>query len=118
MDDGFVDVSRKNGKAKHGSKSRHIDGIRLNKPNPNFFYRPAGKSFNVPGGVSSSKPSDTTASTSSQPINKSSVGSKQLNGNKGLILLWLLQFNKHLIQLGLVLLGSPISITKRPTSQV
>ncbi|GJW21049.1 reverse transcriptase domain-containing protein [Tanacetum coccineum] len=45
-DDGFVEVNQK-GKGKHAFKPRHIDGVRLTKPKPNYFYRPIGKSSNV-----------------------------------------------------------------------
>ncbi|GJV97649.1 hypothetical protein Tco_1549226 [Tanacetum coccineum] len=45
-DDGFVEVNQK-GKGKHASKPRHIDGVRLTKPKPNYFYHPIGKSSNV-----------------------------------------------------------------------
>ncbi|GJX03255.1 reverse transcriptase domain, reverse transcriptase zinc-binding domain protein [Tanacetum coccineum] len=44
-DDGFTEVSRKKNKgtkADQRSKSRHIDGIRLNKPKPNFFWQKKG----------------------------------------------------------------------------
>nr|GEU72453.1 zinc knuckle CX2CX4HX4C [Tanacetum cinerariifolium] len=49
--DGFAEVTQK-GKGKHASKSRHIDGVRLTKPKPNYFYRPVSKSANVHGEAS------------------------------------------------------------------
>ncbi|GJW58809.1 zinc knuckle CX2CX4HX4C containing protein [Tanacetum coccineum] len=39
MDDGFMEVTRK-WKGKHASKPRHIDGVRLTKPKPKYFYCP------------------------------------------------------------------------------
>ncbi|GJV40598.1 zinc knuckle CX2CX4HX4C containing protein [Tanacetum coccineum] len=38
-DDDFVEVKRKKTKAKQNSKPRHVDGIHLTKPTPNFYYR-------------------------------------------------------------------------------
>ncbi|GKA44093.1 hypothetical protein Tco_0736817 [Tanacetum coccineum] len=43
LNDGFVEVTRKNDKGKHTSKSRHIDGVRLTKPKLNYYYRPISK---------------------------------------------------------------------------
>ncbi|GJU48746.1 putative retrotransposon gag domain, aspartic peptidase domain protein [Tanacetum coccineum] len=57
-DDSFVEVTRK-GKGKHASKPQHIDGIRLTKPKPNYFYRPVSKSMNVHGEASTSQPIET-----------------------------------------------------------
>ncbi|GJU31920.1 zinc knuckle CX2CX4HX4C containing protein [Tanacetum coccineum] len=42
-DDEFMEVTHKNGKEKHTSKPRHIDGVRLTKPKPNYYYRPISK---------------------------------------------------------------------------
>ncbi|GJX70285.1 zinc knuckle CX2CX4HX4C containing protein [Tanacetum coccineum] len=42
-DDGFVEVTRKNGRGNHTSKPRHVDGVRLTKPKPNYYYRPRSK---------------------------------------------------------------------------
>nr|GEU29673.1 hypothetical protein [Tanacetum cinerariifolium] len=42
-DDGFVEVIHKNGKGKHTSKPRHIDGVWLTKPKLNYYYRPISK---------------------------------------------------------------------------
>ncbi|GJY25818.1 RNA-directed DNA polymerase, eukaryota, reverse transcriptase zinc-binding domain protein [Tanacetum coccineum] len=42
-DDGFVEVTRKKHKAKQNSKAKHIDGLRLNKPSVNFYYRKVEK---------------------------------------------------------------------------
>ncbi|GJY03561.1 reverse transcriptase domain, reverse transcriptase zinc-binding domain protein [Tanacetum coccineum] len=38
-EDGFVKVKRKKHKAKQNSKVKHIDGLHLNKPSVNFYYR-------------------------------------------------------------------------------
>ncbi|GJU94463.1 hypothetical protein Tco_1319219 [Tanacetum coccineum] len=43
--DGFTEVTRKKNKgtkADQQSRSRHIDGIRLNKPKPNFYWQKKG----------------------------------------------------------------------------
>nr|GFB64115.1 RNA-directed DNA polymerase, eukaryota, reverse transcriptase zinc-binding domain protein [Tanacetum cinerariifolium] len=40
-DDGFVEVTHKHGKGKQNSKPKHIDGVQLTKPKPNYYYRPA-----------------------------------------------------------------------------
>ncbi|GJZ68264.1 hypothetical protein Tco_0631504 [Tanacetum coccineum] len=45
-DDGFVEVTRKHGNGKQTAKTRHIDGVRLTKPKPNYYYRPISKSAN------------------------------------------------------------------------
>ncbi|GKD84425.1 hypothetical protein Tco_1355579 [Tanacetum coccineum] len=40
--DGFTEVKRKKNKGKKSDqlhKSKHIDGIRLNKPKPNFYWQ-------------------------------------------------------------------------------
>ncbi|GKA77618.1 hypothetical protein Tco_0784079 [Tanacetum coccineum] len=42
-DDGFAKVKRKKNKVKQHPKARPIDGIRLNKPMPNFYYRKVEK---------------------------------------------------------------------------
>ncbi|GJT98865.1 hypothetical protein Tco_1094383 [Tanacetum coccineum] len=52
--DGFIEVTRKNGKGKQSSHARHIDGIRLTKPKPNYFYRPIIKPTNEKGETSNS----------------------------------------------------------------
>ncbi|GJS83751.1 hypothetical protein Tco_0750292 [Tanacetum coccineum] len=46
-DDGFVKVTRKHGNGKQTAKTRHIDGVWLTKPKPNYYYRPSSKSANV-----------------------------------------------------------------------
>ncbi|GJU50271.1 hypothetical protein Tco_1219826, partial [Tanacetum coccineum] len=45
QDDGFIEVTRKNNKGKKADKSllRHIDGLKLNKPKPKYFYHPKEK---------------------------------------------------------------------------
>ncbi|GKA60729.1 hypothetical protein Tco_0760136 [Tanacetum coccineum] len=43
LNDGFVEVTRKNERGNHTSKPRHIDGVRLTKPKPNYYYRPISK---------------------------------------------------------------------------
>ncbi|GJV06019.1 hypothetical protein Tco_1343675 [Tanacetum coccineum] len=52
LDDGFIEVKRKNGKEKVANKPRQVEGIRLNKPKPNYFYRPISKSNKRSGDVS------------------------------------------------------------------
>ncbi|GJX67682.1 zinc knuckle CX2CX4HX4C containing protein [Tanacetum coccineum] len=42
-EDGFTKVKRKKNKAKQNQNPRHIDGIRLTKPPPNFYYRKVEK---------------------------------------------------------------------------
>ncbi|GJZ51256.1 hypothetical protein Tco_0605771 [Tanacetum coccineum] len=52
--DGFMEVKRKKNKGKKAdlqTRSRHVDGIRLNKPNPNFYWQKTGADC----GVSSSR---------------------------------------------------------------
>nr|GEV25259.1 hypothetical protein [Tanacetum cinerariifolium] len=44
LDDGFIEVKRKNGKEKLANKPRQVDGICLDKPKPNYFYRHISKS--------------------------------------------------------------------------
>ncbi|GJR59199.1 zinc knuckle CX2CX4HX4C containing protein [Tanacetum coccineum] len=41
--DGFTEVKRKKNKPKQNGKPRHVDGIRLSKPTPNFYYRKVEK---------------------------------------------------------------------------
>ncbi|GKD79254.1 hypothetical protein Tco_1341875, partial [Tanacetum coccineum] len=41
--DGFTKVKRKKNKPKQNGKPRHVDGIRLSKPTPNFYYRKVEK---------------------------------------------------------------------------
>ncbi|GJT69053.1 sugar transport protein 13 [Tanacetum coccineum] len=45
-EDGFVEVKRKKHKAKQNSKAKHIDGLHLNKPSVNFYYRKVKKGEN------------------------------------------------------------------------
>nr|GFA51785.1 hypothetical protein [Tanacetum cinerariifolium] len=58
-DDDFVGVTLK-GKGKHAYKPRDIDGVRVTKPKPNYFYRLVGKSMNVDGEASTSQPKEMT----------------------------------------------------------
>ncbi|GJU61511.1 zinc knuckle CX2CX4HX4C containing protein [Tanacetum coccineum] len=63
--DGFVEVTRKNGKGKQHSHSRQIDGIRLTKPKPNYLYRPLNKPNNEKGETSHSHPNNKVDNPSS-----------------------------------------------------
>ncbi|GJT09629.1 hypothetical protein Tco_0856671 [Tanacetum coccineum] len=42
-EDGFTEVKRKKSKAKQNLKCRYVDGVRLNKPPVNFYYRKVEK---------------------------------------------------------------------------
>ncbi|GJS85074.1 hypothetical protein Tco_0751615, partial [Tanacetum coccineum] len=42
-EDGFTEVKRKKSKVKQNLKGRHVDGVRLNKPPVNFYYRKVEK---------------------------------------------------------------------------
>ncbi|GJR16150.1 zinc knuckle CX2CX4HX4C containing protein [Tanacetum coccineum] len=77
-DDSFVEVTRK-GKGKHASKPQHIDGIRLTKPKPNYFYRPVGKSMNVHGEDSTSQPIETVHTNTQSAAKKISSKSDDIN---------------------------------------
>nr|GEX44827.1 zinc knuckle CX2CX4HX4C [Tanacetum cinerariifolium] len=59
-DDGFVKVTRKHGKEEQNGKPRHIDGVRLTKPQLNYFYRAVSK----PASTSQPKYNKETASQS------------------------------------------------------
>nr|GEX71265.1 zinc knuckle CX2CX4HX4C [Tanacetum cinerariifolium] len=59
-DGGFVEVTRKHGKEEQNGKPRHIDGVRLTKPQPNYFYRVVSK----PASTSQPKDNKETASQS------------------------------------------------------
>ncbi|GJS05022.1 hypothetical protein Tco_0321530 [Tanacetum coccineum] len=65
LDDGFIEVKRKNGKEKLANKPRQVDGIRLNKPKPNYFYRPISMSNKGSGDASTSH--STPLATDSRP---------------------------------------------------
>ncbi|GKA75561.1 hypothetical protein Tco_0781939, partial [Tanacetum coccineum] len=67
LDDGFVEVTRRNGKGKLANKSRQVEGIRLNKPKPNYLYRPVSKTSNVTSEASTSHVS--IPKTNPSPIN-------------------------------------------------
>ncbi|GJT96955.1 hypothetical protein Tco_1092473 [Tanacetum coccineum] len=68
-----VEVTRKHGKGKRNGKPRHIDGVRLTKPQTNYFYRAVGKPVNVNEEASTSQPKGNKKG-SSQP--KSNVNGK------------------------------------------
>ncbi|GKB22848.1 hypothetical protein Tco_0862249, partial [Tanacetum coccineum] len=73
LNDGFVEVTRKQGKRKQNGKHQHIDGVQLTKPQPNYFYRVVSNPVNVNDEVSTSQPKGNREATS-QP--KSNVNSK------------------------------------------
>nr|GEX62497.1 hypothetical protein [Tanacetum cinerariifolium] len=56
LDNGFVEVTSKHEKGKQNGKHRHIDGVRLTKPPPNYFYRVVSKPVNVNDEASTSQP--------------------------------------------------------------
>lgn len=74
QNDGFMDVTCKGDKGKNNShkadysqpKSRPVGGIRLNKPNLNF-YHPVAKPTNDRGGVSTSGPKEQNVPSNSGP---------------------------------------------------
>ncbi|GKD16812.1 hypothetical protein Tco_1205970, partial [Tanacetum coccineum] len=68
--DGFVEVTRKHGKGKQNSKSWHIDGVRLTKPKPNYYYRPVSKPVNVNGEAATSQPNVNKERSTPKPNNK------------------------------------------------
>ncbi|GKE50043.1 hypothetical protein Tco_1481301 [Tanacetum coccineum] len=68
--DRFVEVTRKHGKGKQNSKSRHIDGVRLTKPKPNYYYRPVSKPVNMNGEASTSQPNVNKERSTPKPNNK------------------------------------------------
>ncbi|GJR22948.1 hypothetical protein Tco_0971475 [Tanacetum coccineum] len=57
-DDGFVKVTRKHRNGKQTAKTRHIDGVWLTKPKPNYYYHPSSKSANVNSEASTSQPKE------------------------------------------------------------
>ncbi|GKB97503.1 hypothetical protein Tco_0983640, partial [Tanacetum coccineum] len=72
-DDGFVEVTCKHGKGKQNGKPRHIDGVRLTKPQLNYFYRAVSKPINFNDETFTSQPKGNNEA-SSQP--KSNVNGK------------------------------------------
>ncbi|GJR59805.1 hypothetical protein Tco_1501967 [Tanacetum coccineum] len=68
-DNGSMEVTRK-GKGKHASKPRRIDGVRLTKPKPNYFYCHVGKSTNVHSEASTSQPKETVQTNTQPTANK------------------------------------------------
>ncbi|GKB74937.1 hypothetical protein Tco_0936349 [Tanacetum coccineum] len=69
-DDGFVEVTRKHGNGKQTAKTRHIDGVRLTKPKPNYYYRPISKSAIVNGEASTLQPKENKDPSTPQSNNK------------------------------------------------
>ncbi|GKC20108.1 hypothetical protein Tco_1022258 [Tanacetum coccineum] len=69
-DDGFAEVTRMHRKGKQNSKPRHIDGVRLTKPKPNYYYRPVSKPVNVNGEASTSQPKENKEPSALKPKNK------------------------------------------------
>ncbi|GJS34385.1 zinc knuckle CX2CX4HX4C containing protein [Tanacetum coccineum] len=67
LDYGFMEVTRRNGKGKLANKSRQVEGIRLNKPKPNYLYRLVSKTSNVTNEASTSHVS--IPKTNPSPIN-------------------------------------------------
>ncbi|GJZ16451.1 hypothetical protein Tco_0552128 [Tanacetum coccineum] len=67
-EEGFIQVTRKNGKGKQNGKARQIAGIKLSKPKPNIIYRVV-KDLNIGEGTSNDKPETSTKSTNaSNPV--------------------------------------------------
>nr|GEV30306.1 hypothetical protein [Tanacetum cinerariifolium] len=52
------EVTRKQGKGKQNGNPRHIDGVRLTKPQPNYFYHAVRKPVNVNDEASTSQPKE------------------------------------------------------------
>nr|GEX76306.1 hypothetical protein [Tanacetum cinerariifolium] len=69
-DDGFVKVTCKHGKGKQNAKTRHIDGVWLTKPKPNYYYRHISKSANVNGEAPTSQPKEKKEPYAPRPNNK------------------------------------------------
>ncbi|GJV69319.1 hypothetical protein Tco_1484828 [Tanacetum coccineum] len=74
LGDGFIEVKRKNGKEKLANKPRQVDGIRLNKPKPNYFYRPISKSNKGSGDASTSHSTPPATDSRSAATGTSNVG--------------------------------------------
>nr|GEU77146.1 zinc knuckle CX2CX4HX4C [Tanacetum cinerariifolium] len=70
-DDGFVEVTCKHGNRKQNAKTRHIDGVWLTKPKPNYYYRHISKSANMNGEASTSQPREKKEPYAPRPNNKS-----------------------------------------------
>ncbi|GJY26627.1 hypothetical protein Tco_0401353 [Tanacetum coccineum] len=77
-DNGFMEVTRK-GKRKPASKPRRIDGVRLTKPKPNYFYCPVDKSANVHREASTSQPKETVQTNTQPAANKVRSKSDDIN---------------------------------------
>ncbi|GJW55921.1 hypothetical protein Tco_0100006 [Tanacetum coccineum] len=73
-DDGFMEVTRKHGKGKQNGKPRHIDGVRLTKPQPNYFYRLVSKPVNVNDEASTSRPKGNKEASSLLKSNVNDTG--------------------------------------------
>ncbi|GJU18979.1 eukaryotic aspartyl protease family protein [Tanacetum coccineum] len=76
--DGFTEVKRKNPKGKKADiqhRSRHIDGIRLDKPKPNFYWQKKGttrKGADI----------DSTTKVDATAINKDECGTSSSRSNQ------------------------------------
>nr|GEW08675.1 hypothetical protein [Tanacetum cinerariifolium] len=64
---GFMEVTHKHGKGKQNSNYKQIDGVRLTKPKPNYYY---SKPVNVNGEASTSQPNVKREPSSPKPNNK------------------------------------------------
>nr|GEV81283.1 hypothetical protein [Tanacetum cinerariifolium] len=96
-DDIFVEVTRKHGKRKQNGKPRHFVGVRLTKPQPNYFYHDVSKQmcksdsdsepinkqtslkFNVNGEASTSQPKE-NKEAASQPKSYAFSALEEANG--------------------------------------
>ncbi|GKC19386.1 zinc knuckle CX2CX4HX4C containing protein [Tanacetum coccineum] len=74
LNDGFVEVTRKQGKGKQNGKHQHIDGVQLTKPQPNYFYRVVSNPVNVNDEVSTSQPKGNREATSQPKSNVNNIG--------------------------------------------
>ncbi|GKB07442.1 hypothetical protein Tco_0835726 [Tanacetum coccineum] len=77
-DDGFTQVSRKNSKGKQEGRSKHVAGVRLNKPKPNLYYRVVQKFPNAFDGASSSQQNASKKGTK-HPTGRSSSTNEGIN---------------------------------------
>nr|GEW93573.1 zinc knuckle CX2CX4HX4C [Tanacetum cinerariifolium]GEW94136.1 zinc knuckle CX2CX4HX4C [Tanacetum cinerariifolium] len=69
-DDGLVEVTRKHGKEKQNSKPRDIDGVRLTKRKPNYYYCHVSKLVNMNAEASTSQPKENKEPSAPKPKNK------------------------------------------------
>ncbi|GJR67116.1 RNA-directed DNA polymerase, eukaryota, reverse transcriptase zinc-binding domain protein [Tanacetum coccineum] len=70
-DDGFTQVTCKNGKGKQDDKAKQIAGIKLTKPKPNLVYRVVQKHANTSGETSGDKQPTSNVSPIQQNSNAS-----------------------------------------------